>query len=168
LAACRFRGAPFVYLVFKGHELKHRDGSGATWLGRPAGTSDEKGSRMISHIHSATILVSDQEKALDFYLNKLGWEKGLDAPMGDGSRFITVMPPGAATQLAFGAPNWFPDRKPGGATGISVVAEDIDETYKTLSARGVKFKEPPAMMPWGSRATWFYDQDDNEIFLAEG
>ena len=37
---------------------------------------------MISHIHSATVLVSDQEKALDFYTNKLGWETALDAPMG--------------------------------------------------------------------------------------
>lgn len=123
---------------------------------------------MISYIHSTTILVSDQDKALDFYVNKLGWEKALDAPMGDGMRFVTVVPPGATTQLALGRREWFPDRAPGGATGISVAAPDIDETYKTLTSRGVKFKEPPAMMPWGSKAAWFYDQDDNEIFLAEG
>ena len=34
--------------------------------------------------------------------------------------------------------------------------------------RGVKFKEPIAMMPWGAKATWFYDPDGNEFFLAEG
>jgi hypothetical protein len=37
-----------------------------------------------------------------------------------------------------------------------------------LSARGVKFKGPVELMPWGSKATWFYDPDDNEFFLTEG
>ncbi len=122
---------------------------------------------MISHIHSATVLVSDQEKALDFYTNKLGWETALDEPMGS-DRFITVVPPGATTQLALTPAHWWgDDRKAGGATGISVSTQDIDKTYTTLTERGVVFKEPPVMQPWGSKATWFYDQDGNEIFLAE-
>ena len=122
---------------------------------------------MISRIHSATVIVSDQDKALDFYTNTLGWEKALDAPMGESDRFITVVPPGATTQLALAPTSWWQDRKPGGATGISVVSPDIEETYKTLTSRGVKFKGAPEPMPWGQKATWFYDQDDNEIFLAE-
>jgi len=123
---------------------------------------------MISFIHSATIAVSDQRKALDFYVNTLGWEKALDVPMGEAESFITVVPPGATTQLSLAPAHWLgPDRKVGGPTGIAFVAPDIEETYKILTERGVQFKEPPAMMPWGAKATWFYDQDGNEIFLAE-
>ncbi len=124
---------------------------------------------MISHIHSATVLVSDQDAALDFYVNTLGWEKALDVPMGENDRFVTVVPPGATTQLALAPAHWFgPDRKAGGGAGISVATSDIDETYKTLTERGVKFKEPVAVMPWGMKAAWFYDRDGNEFFLAEG
>ena len=124
---------------------------------------------MISYIHSATVAVSDQRKALDFYVNALGWEKALDVPMGEAESFITVVPPGATTQLALAPAHWLgPDHKVGGPAGISCVTSDIDETYKTLTARGVKFKEPISVMPWGQKATWFYDQDGNEFFLVEG
>lgn len=124
---------------------------------------------MFSHIYSATIVVSDQDAAIDFYVNTLGWEKTMDIPMGPEMRFVTVVPPGATTQLALGTPSWFDEtsnlRK---NTGISLVAPDIDATYATLTERGVRFKEPVSMMPWGGKATWFYDPDGNEFFLAEG
>lgn len=123
---------------------------------------------MISHIHSTTIAVADQEAALDFYVNTLGWEKGLDAEFGEGMRFLTVVPPGATTQLVLAHTSWAGgNNTPGGHTGISMIAPDIDATYQTLVDRGVRFKEPVATMPWGQRATWFYDLDGNEFFLAE-
>lgn len=122
---------------------------------------------MISHIHSASVAVSDQNKALEFYTKVLGWELKIDAPMGPEDRFVTVAPPGAVTQLALSPLSWFGKEKAGGFTGISLTTFDIDETYKTLVARGVKFKNPPETMPWGDRATWFYDLDDNEFFLNQ-
>jgi uncharacterized glyoxalase superfamily protein PhnB len=86
-----------------------------------------------------------------------------------GMRFVTVAPRGAATQLALGVPDWFGGaRTPGGHTGISLIADDIDADYETLTARGVKFKDPVSVMPWGQKATWFYDLDGNEFFLADG
>ena len=122
---------------------------------------------MISHIHATTIVVSDQEKALDFYVNVLGWEKADDAPMGPEMRWLTVVPPGATTQLVLGHSSWVGDgRTPGGQTGIALVATDIEGTVATLTERGVTFKGPIEVMPWGGRATWFYDIDDNEFFLA--
>jgi catechol 2,3-dioxygenase-like lactoylglutathione lyase family enzyme len=124
---------------------------------------------MFSHIYSTTIVVSDQDAALDFYVNTLGFEKTMDVPMGPEMRFVTVAPPGATTQLALGLPSWFEEdsnlRK---NTGISLVTPDIDATYATLVERGVTFKEPVSTMPWGAKATWFYDPDGNEFFLAEG
>jgi catechol 2,3-dioxygenase-like lactoylglutathione lyase family enzyme len=123
---------------------------------------------MISYIYSTTVIVSDQEKALDFYVNTLGFEKTMDSQMGPDMRFITVAPPGATTQIVLGVPGWFGEEENARKnTGISLVATDIDATYATLTERGVKFKEPVAMMPWGAKATWFYDLDGNEFFLAE-
>jgi len=123
---------------------------------------------VISHIHSTTITVSDQDAALDFYVNTLGFEKAMDAQMGEEMRFLTVVPAGATTQLVLADPSWAPSGlKPGGQTGISFSTHDIDVTYQTLTERGVKFKQPVEVMPWGGKATWFYDPDGNEFFLAE-
>jgi catechol 2,3-dioxygenase-like lactoylglutathione lyase family enzyme len=123
---------------------------------------------MISHIHSTTISVSDQDAALDFYVNTLGWEKGFDNQVGDSMRFLTVVPPGAQTQLVLGHTSWFNDEHPAPAkAGISLITHDIDATYQTLTSRGVKFKAPVEVMPWGQKAAWFHDPDGNEFFLAE-
>jgi catechol 2,3-dioxygenase-like lactoylglutathione lyase family enzyme len=123
---------------------------------------------MFSHIYSTTIVVSDQDAALDFYVNTLGWEKTMDNPMSPDMRFVTVAPSGATTQLVLGLPSWFgDDPQPRKNTGISLVTPDIDATYATLVERGVTFKEPVSVMPWGQKATWFSDPDGNEYFLVE-
>ena len=124
---------------------------------------------MFSHIYSTTIVVSDQDAAIDFYVNTLGWEKTMDNPMSPEMRFVTVAPSGATTQLALGLPSWFgEDTNLRKNTGISLVTPDIDATYATLVERGVKFKQPVEVMPWGQKATWFSDPDENEFFLVEG
>ena len=130
---------------------------------------------MISYIHSATILVSDQERALDFYLETLGWEKRIDAMMGDGYRFVTVAPPGGQAELALGPvavlggdPGVGISRGRGmeGASGITFAVDDVDATYRTLAERGVRFSGPPEPMPWGDRATWLIDPDGNRFFFT--
>jgi uncharacterized glyoxalase superfamily protein PhnB len=124
--------------------------------------------KMISNIHSTTVVVADQDKALDFYVNTLGWEKAIDQPMGPEMRFLTVVPPGATTQLVLAHPGWAgDDLKRGGHTGISFTTTDVDADYKTLSERGVQFMKPVETMPWGDKATWFYDIDGNEFFLNQ-
>lgn len=126
---------------------------------------------MIKHIHSATLMVRDQDAAIDFYVEKLGWEKRADiAPGGDGPRWVEVGPPGAVTTLALVRPDdvGAPVEAAGGYKGISLVTDDMDSTYKELSDRGVKFTQPPEQMPWGQMATWFDDLDGNRFFLVEG
>ena len=61
---------------------------------------------MISHVHSATVIVADQDKALDFYVNTLGFDKVIDQAMGPEMRFITVVPKGATTQIALALESW--------------------------------------------------------------
>ena len=130
---------------------------------------------MITYIHSATIIVSDQERALDFYVNTLGWEIRIDQMMGDGYRFVTVAPVGGQAELALG-PAHILGGTPGvsvtggrgmeGASGISFAVEDVDGTYRTLSERGARFSGPPEPMPWGDRAMWLIDPDGNRFFLT--
>lgn len=128
---------------------------------------------MITRMHSATIWVADQDDALSFYVEKLGWEKAADTPIGDGDRFVTIAPagkamPGQAAQIALAPRKWLkPGENPPVHTGISFVTDDIDATYAELTDRGVEFTGPVETMPWGMRATWFNDPDGNQFFLVQ-
>jgi len=125
---------------------------------------------MITHLHAATVVVSNQDKALDFYVGVLGWEKTDDSPMGPTMRWITVRPKGAATNIALAMPGWFtkkPSLELGIETGIAFSTTDMKETFAELKKRGVKFKSEPEMMPWGKLGVWFSDPDKNEFFIAE-
>src|SRR5262245_53583779 len=100
---------------------------------------------MITHINLTTVFVSDQNKALDFYTNKLGFEVRADDTMGD-MRWIEVAPLGAQTSivLTHGA---------GGTTEkLGLDADDIEATYRELAGRGVTFTETPTQQPWGMQA----------------
>lgn len=122
---------------------------------------------MISHIFSATVAVADQDAALDFYVNTLGWEKVIDVPVEEGLRWLTVVPHGSKTQLVLAdSSGAAADTSPRKDSGITLVSPDIDATYETLTARGVTFKQPVTVMPWGTKATWFSDLDGNEFFLV--
>jgi catechol 2,3-dioxygenase-like lactoylglutathione lyase family enzyme len=124
---------------------------------------------MFSHIHNVTIVTSDQDAALDFYVNTLGFEKVMDVQMGPQMRWLTVTPPGATTQLALGHTSWFEEStspQMGGRTGISLATSDMDAMYQTLKGRGVKFEGEPEVMPWGDKGVTFSDPDGNEFFVA--
>jgi catechol 2,3-dioxygenase-like lactoylglutathione lyase family enzyme len=54
---------------------------------------------VIDRISSVTVQVSDQDQALDFYTSKLGFTKQTDERFGEDFRWVTVMPPGAQTQI---------------------------------------------------------------------
>lgn len=122
---------------------------------------------MITNVQSVTVHVSDQDKALDFYVNKLGFEKGQDQQFGPNFRWLEVLPPGSSTRLilahSYGA--WEPERI-GKFTGMVLNAEDIQGTYETLRDRGVTFTEPPTMQPWGMMQAQFEDGDGNGYVLV--
>jgi catechol 2,3-dioxygenase-like lactoylglutathione lyase family enzyme len=78
--------------------------------------------------------VADQDRALEFYVGKLGFEKRLEAPMPGGRRWIEVAPPGAATTIALVPAR---DGLPTGVeTGIRFTTPDAaaDHTYLRLTA----------------------------------
>jgi predicted enzyme related to lactoylglutathione lyase len=130
---------------------------------------------MITNIHAATIFVSNQDEALAFYIDKLGWEKRIDYSMGT-MRFVTVAPVGGATEIALASAAYHGVKpgtglalgQPGAApqSGISMRVEGVDETYRTLVERGVSLSGPPEEMPWGAKAMWMRDPDGNAFFLV--
>lgn len=124
---------------------------------------------MISQITFGCAWVNDTDQAIDFYVNKLGFEKTQDQPMDDqGHRWVEVRPPGAQTGLVlaagFGDDN--PQARVGAWTGMVFRSEHVQATYDQLKARGVEFSEPPTMQPWGEYWTTFVDQDGNGYGLG--
>jgi catechol 2,3-dioxygenase-like lactoylglutathione lyase family enzyme len=90
----------------------------------------------ISKINTVVIPVADQDRAIEFYVQKLGLELRDDIPFGDGYRWIEVAPPGADTTIALAPP---PEGKTAGnaETGIGLLADDIDAYHAELKAAGV-------------------------------
>lgn len=114
------------------------------------------------YISVVTLYVNDVDRAIDFYTKKLGWEKTMDVPMGEGMRWATVAPKGAQTAftLTKGSPNWSPD-KVGGSTGVVIEVDDVYQAHKQLKQSGVEFTEDPRTEPWGGYAV-FKDSEGNE------
>ncbi|MGB9183805.1 MAG: VOC family protein [Solirubrobacteraceae bacterium] len=90
----------------------------------------------INQVGAVFVPVADQERALEFYLDKLGFEKRADFPYGHGSRWIEVAPPGAANTIALVAPS------EGATTGgdealCAFQTADIATDHASLRAAGV-------------------------------
>ena len=122
---------------------------------------------MITKASTVGIYVSDQDQALDFYTNKLGFEKLIDEPMGSdsGARWIEVAPAGAQTPLVLFTPPGQEDRI-GTFSNVTFSCDDMNSTYQELKGRGVEFSENPSEQPWGIWAQ-FKDPDGNEFGLIE-
>src|SRR5215208_1456812 len=82
------------------------------------------------------IPVSDQEQAIEFYVERLGLEKRADVPFGNGYRWVEVAPAGSATTIAIAPP---PEGQPTGSaqTGIILHTDDIEAVHADLKAAGV-------------------------------
>jgi catechol 2,3-dioxygenase-like lactoylglutathione lyase family enzyme len=102
---------------------------------------------MITTLNVASIYVLDKDEALDFYVNKLGLEKGADVQQGD-YRWLTVRVPGDGTEISLetpGAPlhdEATADQlraliSKGAMSFLVFKADDVRGLYETLQARGV-------------------------------
>ena len=87
-------------------------------------------------IATVIIPVADQDGAVEFYVDKLGFEKRVDVPFGNGYRWIEVGLGGEATTIALAPP---PDEGAAGKreTGISLQTDDIDGYHAELQQAGV-------------------------------
>jgi len=90
----------------------------------------------VNKINTVVIPVADQERALEFYTQKLGFEKRTDVAFGNGYRWVEVAPGEAETTIALAPP---PEGVPTGnrQTGIGLQTDDIDAFHADLKAAGV-------------------------------
>ncbi len=122
---------------------------------------------MLGPLSSVTVYVSDVDRALAFYVDVLGMEKGTDAKMGP-MRWVEVAPRGAETVVVLTGPGfetWAPE-KVGVFTGLIFRLTDGARTFENLQARGVTFTSPPEVAPWGLQVV-FTDPDGN-VLVAVG
>ena len=121
----------------------------------------------ITQIGTVCIPVSDQERAIAFYTETLGFEKRVDAPFGEGYRWVEVAPPGAATTIAIVPPP--PGQPTGGMqTGIALNTGDVDAVHADLKGRGVDVDAEVSRM--GDPIPpmfWFRDPDGNTLMVVE-
>jgi predicted enzyme related to lactoylglutathione lyase len=121
---------------------------------------------MIRSIKFVSIPVRDQDRALEFYVNMLGFTLVTDQPMGPGQRWIEVrLLKGGAGAALFTPPGQ--EDRIGTFTGLSLECDDVQKTYAELSAKGVEFAKPPKAEPWGVMAI-LKDSEGNEIVLSSG
>jgi catechol 2,3-dioxygenase-like lactoylglutathione lyase family enzyme len=120
----------------------------------------------ITQVGTVIVPVSDQDRALEFYVEKLGFEKRTDAPFGEGERWVEVAPPGAATTIAIVPPR--EGESAGIETRVALMTEDIDSEHADLRARGVEADE--AVMRMGDPVPpmfFFRDPDGNRFVIIE-
>ncbi len=116
---------------------------------------------MFTKIGTIGVGVSNQDKALDFYVNTLGFEKVADQPMSETERWLEVAPPGAQTHIMLGLRGGMGGDKTG-FTGYILLTDNIEATCETLKARGVTLTKELGTEPWGKWAQ-FTDLDGNEF-----
>ena len=118
----------------------------------------------ITDVRAVGVPVTDQDRALDFYLHKLGFEKRLDVPLGNGGRWIEVGPAGATTTIALVQAH---EGVPAGVeTGIRFATADADADHAHLRARGVEADDVlrwPGVPPMFA----FRDVDGNGLEIVE-
>jgi len=118
---------------------------------------------MIRGIKFASVPVHDQDRALKFYTEKLGFRVMTDQPFGD-QRWIELGIPGAECQLVLFTPEGFQNRI-GGFQPVAFWTDDVFATAKTLKSKGVEFAVEPKKEPWGETSI-FKDPDGNQFVLS--
>ncbi len=132
---------------------------------------------MITKLSHITLYVLNQDSALDFYTNKLGFKIVTDVPMGPESRWLTVCPPEQPdieiVLFPITVGKMFPKETANtiiemikkGTFGCGVFeCNDIYATYEELKAKGVEFMKAPKEEFYGTEAL-FKDDSGNWFSL---
>jgi predicted enzyme related to lactoylglutathione lyase len=118
---------------------------------------------MIRGIKFVGIPVRDQDAALKFYTESLGFKVTTDQPFGK-QRWIELMIPGGDSGLALFTPEGHEDRI-GQFQSISFWCDDVFATANALKQKGVGFTQEPKTELWGTAAV-FKDPEGNQFVLA--
>jgi predicted enzyme related to lactoylglutathione lyase len=118
---------------------------------------------MITKLKFVSVPTRDQDRALKFWTDQMGFEVTTDQPMGE-QRWIELRIPRAETGVVLYTQQGQEDRI-GTPFNGAFACDDVDATYRQLSERGVEFIEKPKRQPWGHFAM-FKDPDGNQFVLS--
>jgi catechol 2,3-dioxygenase-like lactoylglutathione lyase family enzyme len=119
--------------------------------------------RMIKGVKFVSIPVANQDRALTFYTEILGFRLLTDQPFSDKQRWLELGIPGADTRVVLFQ---FGDTmQPGGPLNLALWSDDVEATARELKSRGVEFVLEPKRMPSGTVSA-FKDIDGNQIMLS--
>jgi catechol 2,3-dioxygenase-like lactoylglutathione lyase family enzyme len=118
---------------------------------------------MIKQLKFVSIPTRDQDRALAFWTEKMGFHVLTDQPTGK-QRWIELGIPGAQTGIVLFTPDGHEDRI-GGFFNGSFQCDDVDHSYRQLKERGVD-AEPPEKQPWGSFVR--FRDPDGTVFIMSG
>ena len=101
--------------------------------------------------------VSDVDRAIGFYRDRVGFHLDHDHTVQEGLRFVQLTPPGSGCSISMGV--GLGGAEPGSARGLQLVVDDIEEAHQALAAGGVEVSDVD-VQPWGS-FVHFSDPDGN-------
>jgi predicted enzyme related to lactoylglutathione lyase len=110
--------------------------------------------------------VSDVDRAIAFYADKLGFTKDVDVQPAEGVRIVQLTPEGSGCSLGIGTGLDVYGAEPGSVRGIHLVVEDVAEARAELVARGVEVGEVHDF-GGGVKGAGFSDPDGNTFELQE-
>jgi predicted enzyme related to lactoylglutathione lyase len=119
---------------------------------------------MIISVKFVSVPTRNQDRALGFYTEKLGFRLITDQPFGPGQRWIELGIGNSDTRFVLFTPPGDED-KVGDRFNGALACDDVEATYRQLSERGVIFEEPPTRQPWGMFAIML-DSEGNRFVLS--
>ena len=121
----------------------------------------------ISRVGRACVTVADTDRALDFYVGTLGFEKVVDVPMGPGMRWVEVQVSGAETTIALAPPPQ--EQEAGGTqTGICLDTDDVDGAHAALKEARADVDDE--VTRFGGNVPpmfWLRDPDGNSLIVVQ-
>ena len=117
---------------------------------------------VITHVKFVTIPTRDQDKALGFFTEKLGFKLVTDQPFDDKQRWIEMRIGGSETRFVLFNMD---EKRVGGFFNGALACNNVEKTYEELKSRGVEFMGPPQKEHWGTFAM-FKDVDGNQFTLS--
>jgi len=119
---------------------------------------------MISHVKFVSIPTRDQDRALKFWTEQVGFKVLTDQPFDENQRWIELRIGSSTTRIVlfnFDSSGL----QPGGPFNASLACDNVEKTYEELKAKGVEFVRAPEKQPWGTFAI-FKDLDGNQFVLG--
>ena len=120
----------------------------------------------ITGLTTVAVPVSNQDRAVEFYVGKLGFQKRMDFPLGGTDRWIEVAPADGSTTIALVPPG--EAFNTGTDTGIRLSTTSADADHTALRAAGVDVA--PEVMRWGGGVPPMFslhDPDGNTLYIVE-